>query len=57
MPPTTGVPGMPVVGGMAVGWIGTHIGGYFDPPCAGQLNCNEPMLYEPPKPIEPIKCH
>jgi RHS repeat-associated protein len=43
-----------VVGGIAGGWVGGRIGGLFDPPCAGQLNCNEPM---PPQTLQPSKCH
>jgi len=50
----TGIPGMGIVGGFALGWAGGKIGGLFDPPCAGQLNCNEPM---PPQPPQPAKCH
>ena len=48
------IPGMGFVGGVALGWAGSQIGGLFDPPCAGQLNCNEPLPPEPPK---PAKCH
>ena len=45
----TGVPGLGIVGGMIGGQIGGTLGGLFDPPCSGQLNCDEPPPPPPPK--------
>jgi RHS repeat-associated protein len=47
-----GAPGA-VVGGVGGGLLGGALGGLFDDPCAGQLNCGEPI----PLPAEPLQCH
>ncbi len=43
-------PGGSVVGGMAGAWLGGNIGGLFDHPCDGQLNCEEPIPIPPESP-------
>jgi len=43
-------PGSFVVGGIIGGQIGAVIGGLFDHPCDGQLNCGEDNAYPPPPP-------
>jgi RHS repeat-associated protein len=50
----TGIPGAGFVGGLGGGWVGGKLGGLFDPPCAGELNCDEPIPAETPK---PLPCH
>jgi len=44
-----------LAGGLAGGFIGGQIGGLFDPPCAGQLNCNEKVPTAPQKSCPPPK--
>jgi len=43
-----------VAGGIVGGAIGGWLGSLLDDPCAGQLNCNEPMS---PRPSKLNKCH
>ena len=47
-----GLPGI-IGGGIIGGAIGSALGGLLDSPCAGYLNCNEPI---PPLPQPPSQC-
>lgn len=47
-------PACGVAGAIGGGQAGGAIGSLFDPPCGGQLNCDERL---PPPPVEPIECH